>query len=70
MRAQRLIQQIDYYLPLVRQVISQARRRALEGQKVKAPQKVVSLLESHARIVPRHKGGAAVELGRLVEAIS
>lgn len=65
-RAQRLILHIDRHLPLVRQVISQARRRVLEGQKVTSPEKVVSLFEPHTKILPRHKGGAAVEFGRLV----
>lgn len=64
--AQRLIGQIDQYLPLIRQVISQAQRRVLEGKKVPASEKVVSLFEPHTRIIPRHKGGATVEFGRLV----
>lgn len=65
-QAQRLIAQIDHVLPLVRQVISQAQRRVLEGKKVPASEKVVSLFESHTRIIPRHKGGASVEFGRMV----
>lgn len=64
--AQRLIGQIDQYLPLIRQVIRQAQRRVLEGKKVPASEKVVSLFEPHTRIIPRHKGGATVEFGRLV----
>lgn len=31
-----------------------------------AREKVVSLFEPHTRIIPRHKGGAAVEFGRMV----
>ena len=46
--------------------IDQARRRVLAGEKVPAREKVVSLFEPHARIIPRHKGGAEVEFGRLV----
>jgi transposase, IS5 family len=64
--AQRLVAQIDQYLPLVRQVIDQARRRVLEGKKVPAREKIVSLFEPHTRIIPRHKGGADVEFGRMV----
>ena len=41
-QAQRLRAQIDHVLPLVRQVISQAQRRVLEGKKVPASEKVVS----------------------------
>jgi IS5 family transposase len=38
----------------------------LEGQKVAAEQKVLSLFEPHTRAIPRHKGGALVEFGRQV----
>jgi transposase, IS5 family len=63
---QRLAEQLDHFVPLVRQAISQARRRVLEGEQVPASEKVVSLFEPHTRIIPRHKGGAEVEFGRLV----
>jgi transposase, IS5 family len=63
---QRLAGQLDQFIPLVRQAISQARRRVLEGEQVPASEKVVSLFEPHTRIIPRHKGGVAVEFGRLV----
>ncbi len=65
-RRRRLVAQFDHFLPLVRHVITQARRRVLEGQQVPATEKVVSLFEPHTRIIPRHKGGAAVEFGRQV----
>lgn len=65
-RGQRLRQQIEQFLPLVGQVIYQARTRVLEGGKVPADQKVVSLFAPHTRVIPRHKGGAAVEFGRTV----
>lgn len=64
--AQRLIGQIEQYLPLVQQVVRQTRRRVLQGKKVPAAEKVVSLFEPHTRIIPRHKGGASVEFGRMV----
>jgi transposase, IS5 family len=57
--AQRLVAQVDQYVPLVQQVIHQARRRVLERKKVPAREKIVSLFEPHTRIIPRHKGGAA-----------
>src|SRR5256714_1985729 len=62
---QRLSEQVAHYGPLVRQVIDQA-RRVLEGQKVPAAEKLLSLFEPHTRVIPRHKGGADVEFGRLV----
>jgi IS5 family transposase len=64
--ARRLRERLDHFVPLVRQVISQARRRVLAGEAVPATEKLVSLFEPHTRIIPRHKGGAAVEFGRLV----
>jgi IS5 family transposase len=58
--------QVETLLPLVKQVIAQTRRRVLEGKKVPAEQKVLSLFEPHTRAIPRHKGGALVEFGRHV----
>lgn len=68
MRAQagRLRTQIAQYVPLVKQVLDQTERRVCAGEKVSAGEKLVSLFEPHTRIIPRHKGGAAVEFGRLV----
>jgi len=62
---QRLSERVAHYGPLVRQVIDQA-RRVLEGQKVPAAEKLLSLFEPHTQIIPRHKGGADVEFGRTV----
>ena len=47
-------------------MISQTERRVFAGESVPATEKLVSLFEPHTRIIPRHKGGAAVEFGRLV----
>src|SRR5260370_15326692 len=62
-RALRLPTQIDRFLPLVERVIAQAQARVLEGRQVPASEKVLSLFEPHTRLIPRHKGGAAVEVG-------
>jgi IS5 family transposase len=64
--ARRLQAQLERFLPLVGRVIAQARTRVLEGGKVAAADKVVSLFEPHSRVIPRHKGGAEVEFGRQV----
>ncbi len=64
--AQHLRDQVGQVLPLVRQVIAQTHSRVLEGQKVASEEKVLSLFEPHTRVIPRHKGGADVEFGRLV----
>jgi IS5 family transposase len=65
---QRLREQVAHFVPLVRQVMDRARHRVLEGQKVPAAEKLVSLFELHTQIIPRHKGGADVEFGRTVVA--
>lgn len=65
-RAHQLRDQAQQFLPLIRRVIAQTRRRVLEGQKVASEEKVLSLFEPHTRVIPRHKGGADVEFGRLV----
>jgi IS5 family transposase len=64
--AQRLRGEAEKVLPLVIQVIGQTRTRVLEGKKVPAGEKVLSLFEPHTRAIPRHKGGALVEFGRHV----
>src|SRR6266851_3058329 len=64
--AQRLLSQATKVLPLVEGVITQTRRRVLEGKKMASEQKVLSLFEPHTRAIPRHKGGALVEFGRHV----
>jgi transposase, IS5 family len=61
---QRLIQHLEGVLPLVEQVISQAERRVLQGEKVPAAEKLVSLFEPHTQIIKRQKPGKAVEFGR------
>ena len=64
--AARLRTHLGHVIPFVEQVISQADRRVLAGQPVPAVEKLVSLFEPHTCIIPRHKGGATVEFGRLV----
>ncbi len=64
--ARRLAARLDRFLPLVRRVVDQARRRVLDGQQVPATEKVLSLFEPHTRIITRRKPGAAVEFGRTV----
>lgn len=65
-RSGRLQTQLDHFLPLVQRVMDQARSRVLEGRQVSALAKILSLVEPHTRVIPRHKGGAAVEFGRQV----
>jgi IS5 family transposase len=65
-RGLRLHEQLNHFLPLIERVIAQAQARVLEGRPVPASEKVLSLFEPHTRLIPRHKGGAAVEFGRQV----
>lgn len=62
--AERLAGELDRLLPLARRVIDQAERRVLRGEAVPAGEKVVSLVEPHTAIIPRHKAGQSVEFGR------
>jgi IS5 family transposase len=63
---ERLHQAVNYFVPLVEQVIYQARTRVLEGGKVPAQDKIVSLFEPHTRVLQRRKTGVLVEFGRHV----
>ncbi|MEJ2206486.1 MAG: ISNCY family transposase [Gemmatimonadota bacterium] len=49
--AQRLADEIDHYVPLVHQLVSQTQRRVLHGESVAADQKLVSLFEPHTDII-------------------
>jgi IS5 family transposase len=62
--APRLVAALDRLLPLVRRVIDQAERRVLRGTAVPAGEKVASLVEPHTAILPRHKPGRPVDVGR------
>lgn len=64
--AKRLQEQAQHFLPLVKQVIDQTVQRVLEGEKVPAPEKLVSLFEPHTNIICRGKKGKPVEFGRKV----
>jgi len=64
--ALRLHAQFERFLPLIERVRAQAHSRVLESRQVPASAKVLSLFEPHTRVIPRHKGGAAVEFGRQV----
>ena len=59
--------QVSHYLPLIDRLISQAERRVLFGEAVPAGDKLVSLFETHADIIPGSspgtKGGRDVHYG-------
>lgn len=49
--AQGVAQDLDRFLPLTPQVMSQTRRRVLEGQSVASEEKIVSIFEEHTDII-------------------
>jgi IS5 family transposase len=65
-KARRLAGQVGEFLPRLGQAIRQAWRRVLNGEAVPAKEKLVSLFEPQAQIVPRHKAGQEVEFGRKI----
>ena len=62
--AERLVGELDRLVPLARRVIDQTERRVLRDEQVPAAEKVVSLVEPHTAVIPRHKAGQRVEFGR------
>lgn len=64
--AERLQESLDQFVPLLKQVVTQTRRRVLEGEKVPAAEKLVSLFEPHTEIIRRGKVGKPTGFGRKV----
>ncbi len=57
---------LEAFIPRVEQVITQTRRRVLEGEPVPAKAKVVSSFEPHTAVIRKGKPGHPVEFGRVV----
>jgi IS5 family transposase len=49
--AERLASELEHYIPLVWQVVSQTERRVLRGESVPADEKLVSIFEPHTDII-------------------
>jgi IS5 family transposase len=65
-RAMRVRRQLEQLEPLVERVIQQTERRVLDGQKVPASEKVLSLFEPHTTLLRRGKVRQPTEFGRKV----
>ncbi|MBN2116224.1 MAG: ISNCY family transposase [Anaerolineales bacterium] len=65
-KAQRLAQTLETFLPRTEQVIDQTMRRILQGEQVPAQEKIVSLFEAHTDIICRGKESRPVEYGHKV----
>jgi IS5 family transposase len=66
LEAQGLAAELTHFVPLVEQVIQQTVRRVVEGEKVPAREKLVSIFEPHTDIIRRGKKGRPVEFGHKV----
>lgn len=66
-RAERIVERIGHFQQLGANVISQARRRVLDGQQVPNDEKVFSIFEPHTELIKRGKQGKLVELGHMIE---
>jgi len=60
------VPELESNLPIVAQIIDQAERRVLHGEKVPASEKVYSLFEPHTEMLVRGKAGKPVEFGHKV----
>jgi len=64
--AAELAQEIEHFLGLARQVQNQAERRILQGEKVPAKEKILSLFETHTDLICRGKTLSPAEFGHKV----
>ena len=58
--------ELERFEGLVERVVDQTERRVLEGESVKATEKLVSLFEEHTSIIRRGKAGKETEYGHKV----
>jgi IS5 family transposase len=63
---ERLSEQLQHYAGLADRVVSQARRRVLEGEQVSAQEKLYSIFEPHTDLIKRGKTNTPVEFGHKV----
>lgn len=55
--------ELEHYLPLAERVYDQARRRVMNGEKLAADEKLVSIFEPHTDIIKRGKSSDKTEFG-------
>ncbi|MFQ5454170.1 MAG: hypothetical protein ACE5D6_08290, partial [Candidatus Zixiibacteriota bacterium] len=60
------LEQIEFYLPSIRKVVNQARRRILDGECVPNKDKIFSIFEPHTELIKRGKAGKPIEFGHMV----
>lgn len=64
--AEYLLGELDHFCKLGAQVVDQTRRRVLDGEKLPAEEKILSIFESHVELLVRGKAGKPVEFGHMV----
>ena len=57
---------LSHYLPLVEQIVEQAEKRIIKGEKVPPDEKLYSLFEEHTELIVRGKAGKAIEFGHKI----
>ena len=60
------VQGLSHYLPLVEQIVEQAEKRIIKGEKVPPDEKLYSLFEEHTELIVRGKAGKAIEFGHKI----
>jgi transposase, IS5 family len=63
---QRLADTLPTFVPRLKQLIDQTTRRGIEGEKVRAGEKLVSIFEAHTAIIGKGKAGKPTEFGRVL----
>jgi transposase, IS5 family len=63
---QKISEELSHFAGLLERVVSQTRRRVLEGERLPAPEKLVSIFEPHTSIIRRGKAPNRTEFGRKV----
>lgn len=62
-----LIAQLEHFRSLGLRVVSQARRRILDGEKVPNDEKIFSIFEPHTELLKRGKASHPIEFGHMVQ---
>lgn len=60
------LDRIESYLPSIKRVISQSRRRILNGECIPNEDKIFSIFEPHTELIKRGKAGRPIEFGHMV----
>jgi IS5 family transposase len=63
---QRLLGQLNQFVPLITRVIDQTERRVVRDEAVPASEKLVSIFEPHTAIIRRGKAGKPTEFGHKI----